>query len=65
MYYQRFPEELIDNETKIKLYQDKIKEMQSYIINGKIVDERVIDKLKDYLQEVDIMLAEIKRGEKS
>ncbi len=65
MYYQRFPEELPDSDIKIKFYQDKIKELQSYIINGKIIDERVLDKLKDYLQEVDVMLEEIKRGEKS
>lgn len=60
-YYERYPEEISNIEQKEELYRKKIQDLENYIRNSKSVDEAMLDKLKNELEELTLLIDDIKK----
>ncbi|WP_019229257.1 AAA family ATPase [Sedimentibacter sp. B4] len=59
LYYNKFTEDIVDQEKRIQMYKEKINDLQLYITNGKILREKELDELKDRINELLVCLNKI------
>jgi hypothetical protein len=52
MYYNKFPEDIVNQEVKMIMYKEKINDLESYIKSGKIVKKDDLDELTDRLNNL-------------
>lgn len=63
MYYDKFPEDLEESDERERLYKKKILELTSHIKNSKKIDDTTMKKFKQNLEELNVLIEQIDRGE--